>query len=211
MPIEWLIGDDPYAVVISANIHRRRLTADQKRELIANVLKAKPELSDRAIAKQVKADHKTVAKVRAKKKPNGELPHKDRTEASGRKARGRKAKAPDDARIEADKAEVRELWSKVQAAEVAKADYSIGEDGRLSMPDKLPKPKAEQKTFDSPQAAHASKPAAPMSLDLGSLAFAWREVEAHAAAGNKQRLKGALQHLLKEVSGVLASMRKGGA
>jgi hypothetical protein len=38
---------DPYEYVLSANLHRRHLTADQKRELIAKVLKAKPEASVR--------------------------------------------------------------------------------------------------------------------------------------------------------------------
>jgi hypothetical protein len=48
-----LFDDDGAAFnyVIGANIHRRHLTAEQRRDLIANVLKAKPELSDRAIAK----------------------------------------------------------------------------------------------------------------------------------------------------------------
>jgi hypothetical protein len=89
------LGHDPYTVVISTNIHRRHLTAEQRRDLIANVLKAKPELSDRAIAKQVKADGKTVAKVRAEQ-ANADVPHTtERTEASGRKARGRKPKKRD--------------------------------------------------------------------------------------------------------------------
>jgi hypothetical protein len=54
---------DPYEYVLSANIHRRHLTAEQKRKLIANVLEAKPEASNNSIAKQVKADDKTVASV----------------------------------------------------------------------------------------------------------------------------------------------------
>jgi hypothetical protein len=41
---------DPYAYVLSANIHRRHLTADQKRELIEKLLKVKPNASDRTIA-----------------------------------------------------------------------------------------------------------------------------------------------------------------
>jgi hypothetical protein len=76
---------NPFDLVISANLHRRHLTAEQKRELIAKVLKAKPEASDRQIAKQVKADNKTVAKVRSKLEGREEIPHVEtRTDTKGR-------------------------------------------------------------------------------------------------------------------------------
>jgi len=76
---------DPYAYVISKNIHRRHLTSEQKRELIAKVLKARPEASDRQIAKQVKADHKTVGKARKRLVSRGEIPHVEtRTDTKGR-------------------------------------------------------------------------------------------------------------------------------
>jgi len=65
---------DPYAYVISANIHRRHLTREQKRDLVAKLLKATPERSNRQIAETVKADHKTVASVRAEKEASGEIP-----------------------------------------------------------------------------------------------------------------------------------------
>ena len=65
---------DPFAYVISKNIHRRHLTPDQGRGLIAKVLKAKPKQSNRQIAKQVKADDKTVAKVRSKLEATAEIP-----------------------------------------------------------------------------------------------------------------------------------------
>ena len=45
---------DPAAYVISKNIHRRHLTAEQRRDLIARLLKAAPEKSDRQIAETVK-------------------------------------------------------------------------------------------------------------------------------------------------------------
>jgi hypothetical protein len=76
---------DPYAYVISANIHRRHLTAKQKRELVAKVLKAQPGSSDRAIANITKVDHKTVAPIRADLERRGEIPHVEvRTDTQGR-------------------------------------------------------------------------------------------------------------------------------
>jgi ParB-like nuclease domain len=56
--------DDPAAYVVSANIRRRHLSAEQKRDLIRKVLEATPERSDRSIAKQVGVSHPTVAAVR---------------------------------------------------------------------------------------------------------------------------------------------------
>ena len=77
---------DPYAYVISANIHRRHLTAEDKRDIIAKLLKAQPEKSDRQIAGTVKTDHKTVGTVRAELEGRGEIPHVEaRTDTKGRK------------------------------------------------------------------------------------------------------------------------------
>jgi len=57
-------GTDPFAFAISANIYRRHLTADQRRDLIAKVLKTTPDASNRQIAGQVKASPTTVGVVR---------------------------------------------------------------------------------------------------------------------------------------------------
>jgi hypothetical protein len=77
--IEHVPGNvDPYDFVISANLHRRHLTSEQKRTVIEALLKAKPEQSNRQIAKKVKADHKTVAAVRADCEAGGEIPHLDK-------------------------------------------------------------------------------------------------------------------------------------
>jgi len=77
---------DPHAFVLSANLHRRHLTAEQKREIITKVLKAAPQKSDRQIAKTVKVSDKTVGAVRAKLERRAEIPHIDtRADTKGRK------------------------------------------------------------------------------------------------------------------------------
>ncbi|UPT87966.1 ParB N-terminal domain-containing protein [Bradyrhizobium barranii subsp. apii] len=83
------IGFDPYAFVISANIHRRHLTAEQKRELIAAVLKAQPEKSNRQVAKAVGVSHPHVAAVRAKLEKSGDV----ETVTTSIDTKGRKQKA----------------------------------------------------------------------------------------------------------------------
>jgi hypothetical protein len=83
---------DPYDYVISANIRRRHHTSEQKRDLIANVLKAKPALSNVQVAKLTKATDKTVAKVRAEKEATSEIPRLKKT--VGADGKSRKAKIP---------------------------------------------------------------------------------------------------------------------
>jgi hypothetical protein len=86
-------GDDPVAFVIDLNLHRRHLTAEQRRELIAKLLKATPEKSNRQIADQVKADHKTVGTIRAQAEARGEIPHvEQREDSAGRRQPARKTK-----------------------------------------------------------------------------------------------------------------------
>ena len=72
---------------MSANIHRRHLTAEQKRESIAKVLKAQPSKSNRTIAKQAKVDDKTVAVVRGKLEATAEIPQLTKTVGKDGKAR----------------------------------------------------------------------------------------------------------------------------
>jgi hypothetical protein len=77
---------NPYDLVLSLNINRRHLDEEERRDLIAKVIKAKPDESDRSIAKKVKRDHKTVAKVRKKMESGGEVsPTEKRTGADGKK------------------------------------------------------------------------------------------------------------------------------
>lgn len=80
---------DAYRFVVSANIHRRHLTSEQKRALIAELLKAQPGKSNRAIAKQAKADDKTVGSVRKQLERTAEIPQlRTRTGADGKSRPG---------------------------------------------------------------------------------------------------------------------------
>jgi ParB-like chromosome segregation protein Spo0J len=87
-------GTDPLAYVISANIHRRHLTAEQRRDLIAELVKAQPEKSDRAIAEQAKTDHKKVGRVRKAQEATGAIaPVEKRTGKDGKARKQPAAKA----------------------------------------------------------------------------------------------------------------------
>ena len=91
-----LYDNNPYALAVSLNIHRRHLTGEKKRELIAKLLKAKPESSNVTIAKQVKADDKTVAKVRRESQVNlgnSEVGENSRRRRQGAQAASKKAAA----------------------------------------------------------------------------------------------------------------------
>jgi hypothetical protein len=202
---------DPYSYAISLNIQRRHLTAEQKRELIAKVLKAKPDQSNRQIAKQVKADHKTVGKKREQLESTGEIPQLKKTTGADGKERKTKPKTKPKA--------------------VALTTHSINEDGRLSIPDRLPvpakvnidpfaplpKPKAEQKVFDSPQEAHAPKKSliaatADLTDAMTNLCAAFGEVqrEFNAEFGAQEEdastlmgLPDALEYLILQARGAI--------
>jgi ParB-like chromosome segregation protein Spo0J len=84
---------DPLAYVINANIHRRHLTAEQKRDLIAKLIKAQPEKSDRQIAETAKASPTTVGTVRTEMEEVGDVSKLDtRTDKRGRKQPANKPK-----------------------------------------------------------------------------------------------------------------------
>ena len=86
---------DAIAYVVSANIYRRHLTTEQKRELIGKLLEAQPNKSDREIGRQTKTDHKTVAKERAAKERRGEIPHiATHTDSKGREQPAQKKPPP---------------------------------------------------------------------------------------------------------------------
>jgi hypothetical protein len=122
--ILWTIrpaGTDPYAYVLSANIHRRHLTAEQRRDLIAKVLKAKPEQSNVQIAKQVKADDKTVAKVRKKLESTSEIPKLEKTVGKDGKERPTKRKTEPKAGKKLQPVVEQKVFGSPEAARAAKS------------------------------------------------------------------------------------------
>jgi hypothetical protein len=82
---------DPFSYVVSVNVHRRHLTAEQKHDLIGKLLKATPDQSDRQIAETVKVSPTTVGVVRAKMEATSEVSKLDtRRDRRGRKQPARK-------------------------------------------------------------------------------------------------------------------------
>jgi hypothetical protein len=69
-PVHY-IGDDPTGLVISRNILRRHLTAEQKRDVLMKLVAAHPDKSDRALAREAKVDHKQISRARRKAEATG--------------------------------------------------------------------------------------------------------------------------------------------
>jgi len=59
--------------VHSKNLHRRHLSLEQRRAMVAQILRDRPERSDRQVAAEAKVSHPTVAKVRAELEEAGEV------------------------------------------------------------------------------------------------------------------------------------------
>src|SRR5262249_39668335 len=83
---------DPWKYAISVNIHLRHLAAEKKREVIAELLKAQPEKSDRHIAEQAKSNRTTVGQIRKALERAGDVSIVDtRTDTRGRQQPAKKA------------------------------------------------------------------------------------------------------------------------
>src|SRR5262249_43769852 len=83
-PRERVTATDVRAYVISKNFHRRHLTAEQKRDLVATLIKADPEKSDRQVAKEAHSNRTTVGEIRQDMEERGEVSVPDtRTDSKG--------------------------------------------------------------------------------------------------------------------------------
>jgi len=85
---------DPYAYVISANLHRRHLTAEQRQHLLIALIARAPQKSDRQIGGEIGVDHKTIASARAKGETTGEISPVEKRVGKDGKARRRPAQKP---------------------------------------------------------------------------------------------------------------------
>jgi hypothetical protein len=97
---------DALALVISANIYRRHLTAEQKRDLLVRLVAQQPAKSDRAIAREAGiTDHKQVSRARKRGETTGAIaPVDERKGADGRTRKQptkRKADKPKNATTDA--------------------------------------------------------------------------------------------------------------
>jgi hypothetical protein len=89
-----VVTSEPHQYVISANIHRRHLTAEQRKELAGKLLMADPAKSNRAVADLAKISDKTVAAVRDDLEARAEIPNvPTRTDSKGRQQPAQKKPA----------------------------------------------------------------------------------------------------------------------
>lgn len=73
------------ALSLSLNLDRRHLTREQRRALVAESLKADPQLSNREHARRTGVSDKTVASIRGPLADRAEIPHvSERTDSLGR-------------------------------------------------------------------------------------------------------------------------------
>ena len=91
IPQPHIVDGNPYEFVASVNVLRRHLTIEKKRELIAKLIKATPDKSDRQIAETVKASPTTVGTVRAEMEATGDVSKLDtRKDIKGRQQPARR-------------------------------------------------------------------------------------------------------------------------
>lgn len=85
---------DPVSFVINANILRRHLTTEQKRDLVIKLLKLDPAKSDRQVAAMTGVSHPTVSSVRKKQEAVGKIYQQEKVRTKDNKVRPRKVKTP---------------------------------------------------------------------------------------------------------------------
>jgi hypothetical protein len=78
-------ADEALALIISKNIHRRHLKPETKNKILAELVAARPGMSDRQLAKEAGVSHPTIAKARKRAEATGKaLPVAKRVGADGK-------------------------------------------------------------------------------------------------------------------------------
>jgi len=190
---ELVIGGDPVKLAYSLNVHRRHLTAEKKRELIAALIKDDPNKSDRQISKEAGASPTFVGKVRAEKEATGDVSTVDtRTDTKGRKQPARKsprAKTPKTDPVEGNGADP-EATAEARKAEYAK--LGAGDDAEVMEAKAAKKPEKSAldvlRFLDGPGRRSAQPPGWVRELEryaLGRLSVQQLiDILAHRIAGN---------------------------
>lgn len=70
-----LTDTEKRSLALQLNVARRHLTREQKRAVVAESIKADPQLSDREHGRRTGVDHKTVSAIRDGLEKSGEIPH----------------------------------------------------------------------------------------------------------------------------------------
>ncbi|MFZ1363067.1 MAG: ParB N-terminal domain-containing protein [Candidatus Nanopelagicales bacterium] len=84
-------------LALRLNLRRRHLTSEQKRQVLEELIKADPEMSNRRAADAAGVDHKTAGSVRSELEGRGEIPHvKNLTDSKGRSQPAAKPKKDKD-------------------------------------------------------------------------------------------------------------------
>lgn len=97
-------------MALTLNLHRRHIIREQRRELVAESIKADPQLSDREHGRRTGVSDKTVGTVRRELESTAEIPQSE-TRVSG-DGRSRPASNP---RRRSPKLERRQAWAAEQA------------------------------------------------------------------------------------------------
>jgi hypothetical protein len=145
------LNGGPASYMLSRNLYRRHLDAEQKRSAIAAVLRENPAQSDRQIGKKTKADHKTVAAVRRGMEDVGSIPHVEtREDTKGRKQPTKKTtKKSHDRDLEREREREQKEWEQ-EDAKLQAAVRSLKEQERASDEYLRKKREAQRKGFAPP-------------------------------------------------------------
>jgi hypothetical protein len=106
---------DPWGFVVSANLHRRHLTVEKKREIAAALLKADPSKSDRRVASESGLNRTDVGVERKKLEQTGDVSIPDtRTDTKGRQQPATKPAKPPAPKPTTPSPEVRQIKEAIE-------------------------------------------------------------------------------------------------